>query len=101
MFDYCFPLDFKTQLRLKLKHCYQNSHPVNEYIHELDELHMMIGITNKREKVLNLWNGLNKNIQEALWLQELNPEVSRWSTVVRVAQQIEISKNLQGSRQDN
>lgn len=86
MFDYCFPLDFKLQLRAKLKKCYQANRSVDEFVHELDELHAMIGISDNRERALNLWNGLNCSIQEVLWLQELNPEISSWNSIVRAAQ---------------
>lgn len=94
MFDYCFPLDFKQRLRAKLKRCYQGNRSVDEFMHELEELHAMIGVASKRERILNLWNGFNKSIQEVLWLQGLNPEISSWNKIVSAAQRIEISRNV-------
>jgi hypothetical protein len=59
LFDFCFPIDFKSQLCKKLDHCYQNDRSVDDYIYELEELHMMLSVTSTRQHVLNLWKGLH------------------------------------------
>jgi hypothetical protein len=92
LFDFCFPIDFKSQLRRKLDDCYQNNLSVDDYVYQLEELHMMLGIRNNRQRVLNLWKGFHPDIIEALWMQKLNPDISSWKKVVRVAHRLEVSK---------
>jgi len=43
LFNYCFPVDYRMQLRKSLACCHQNDKSVAEYIHELQELFNMIG----------------------------------------------------------
>ncbi|KAF8221318.1 hypothetical protein L208DRAFT_1168801, partial [Tricholoma matsutake] len=71
---------------------YQNDRSVDDYIYELEELHMMLGVTSKRQRVLNLWKGFHADTTEALWVQKLNPDISSWKKIVRVAQRLEVSK---------
>ncbi|RDB15248.1 hypothetical protein Hypma_004761 [Hypsizygus marmoreus] len=91
LFDYCFPVDFRSQQRKKLLRCYQNDRNVKEYVSELTELFTTIGFISKREKVNKLWYGLRPVLQKALWKERLNPETSKWSTVVRAAEINEIA----------
>jgi hypothetical protein len=92
LFDFCFPIDFKSQLCKKLDCCYQNDRSINDYIFELEELHMILGVTSKRQRVLNLWKGFHPDITEALWVQKRNPDISSWKRIVRVALWLEVSK---------
>ncbi|KAG0693469.1 hypothetical protein DFH29DRAFT_964018, partial [Suillus ampliporus] len=43
LFNYCFPLDFRTKQRKKLYRCYQGDKRVRDYLSELNKLWMMIG----------------------------------------------------------
>ena len=38
LFNYCFPVDYRMQVRKSLAHCHQNDKSVAEYTHELIEL---------------------------------------------------------------
>lgn len=51
---------------------------------------MMLGVTSKRQRVLNLWKGFHADTTEALWVQKLNPDISSWKKIVRVAQRLEV-----------
>jgi hypothetical protein len=82
LFDFCFPIDFKSQLPRKLDRCYQNERSVDDYIYELKELHMMLSVTSSRQCVLNLWKGFHSDTTEALWVLKLNPDVSSWKKIV-------------------
>jgi hypothetical protein len=53
---------------------------------------MMLGITSKRQCVLNLWNGFHPEIIKALWMAKLNPDILSWKKVVSVAHHFEIAK---------
>jgi len=76
LFYYCFPSDYRSELREKLRKCFQNNKNVSEYAFELKELFNMIGVMDEREKTVKFWNGVRAPIQRQLWLFGLNPEVS-------------------------
>ncbi|KAG6912939.1 hypothetical protein DXG01_010993, partial [Tephrocybe rancida] len=78
MFTYCFPVNYQTKQREKLRRSYQRDKSVTEYCYDLEELYNMIGTVSEREKVVKLWNGLRPSIQKALWRDGLNPEKSSW-----------------------
>ena len=94
LFNYCFPVDYRMQIRRDLARCYQNDKSVIEYTHELTELFNMIGDISERDQVLKFWNGVRPVIQKGLWRDNLNPEVSSWDSVVSQAEIIEISENV-------
>ena len=94
LFNYCFPVDFRMQLRKRLVRCHQNDKSVAEYTHELNELFNMIGEIPERDQVLKFWNGARPIIQKGLWRDNLNPETSSWARVVAQAEIIEISENV-------
>ena len=82
------------QIRRNLNRCHQNDKTVTEYVHELTELFNMIGDVSERDQVLKFWNGSRAVIQKGLWRDNLNPEVSSWSSVVAQVEIIEISENV-------
>ena len=94
LFDYCFPVDYRMQLRKTLARCHQNDRTVAEYTHELQELFNMIGNVSPPDQVLKFWNGARPAIQKELWKHGLNPELSSWRKVVTQAEIIEISENV-------
>jgi hypothetical protein len=98
LFNYCFPVDFRMQMRKTLARCYQNELTVSEYTHQLHELFNMIGDIPDRDKVLKFWNGTRPVIQKGLWRDNLNPEISTWDQVVSQAEIIEISENVADRR---
>ena len=94
LFNYCFPVDYRTQLRRNLNKSHQNDKSIAEYTHELHELFIMIGDVSERDRVLKFWNGVRPVIQKGLWRDNLNPETSSWDRVVAQAEIIEISENV-------
>ena len=98
LFNFCFPIDYRMQIRRNLNHCHQNNKTVTEYVHELTELFNMIGDNSERDQVLKFWNGSRAIIQKGLWRDNLNPEVSSWSSVIAQAEIIEISENVADRR---
>ena len=81
LFNYCFPVNYRMEQRLKLKRCFQNDKKVSAYVRELEELYNMIGAVDEREKVIKLWYGLRGALQKGLWTALLNPETSTWEEV--------------------
>ncbi|KAF9232030.1 hypothetical protein BU15DRAFT_17924, partial [Melanogaster broomeanus] len=76
---------------------YQNGRTVRDFFSELTEIWNMIGDVHHRDRVMNLWTGLRKEIQELLWQRELSPEVSSLTEVRDAAERIEISHGVYGS----
>jgi hypothetical protein len=99
LFNFCFPLNYRMQMRRKLDRAYQNEKSVSEYAHELEELFNMIGSIDEREQVVKFWKGCKPVIQKALWRDGLNPEISSWDEVIRKAEIIEISENVMEPRE--
>lgn len=94
MFNYCFPINFRTKQREKLKRCFQNDKTVRDYIYELNELWNMIGDVDEHDRVTRLWTGLSAEIQRELWKKELNPEISTFKEVQAAAEIIEIAHSV-------
>ena len=74
LFNFCFPIDYRMQIRRNLNRCHQNEKTVTEYVHELTELFNMIGDVSEQEQVLKFWNGSRAVIQKGLWKDNLNPK---------------------------
>ncbi|KIJ60873.1 hypothetical protein HYDPIDRAFT_46246, partial [Hydnomerulius pinastri MD-312] len=91
MFNYCFPINYRTKQRHKLTNCFQRNRSVRDYLSELNELWNLIGDVSERDKVMKLWEGLNKYLQAELWKSHLNPETSRLAIVIEEAEIIEIA----------
>jgi hypothetical protein len=98
LFDFCFPVDYRSQLRLKLKKCRQGPRRVREFVFELKELSGMIGGINKRYLVNRLWYGCDKNIRAQLYLKDLHPELSSCK-VTRTQCRFPNPESYQGERQ--
>ncbi|KAG2335788.1 hypothetical protein BDR05DRAFT_897749, partial [Suillus weaverae] len=94
MFNYCFPINFRSKQCEKLKRCFQNDKPVQDYVYELNKLWNMIGDVDKRDQVTRLWTGLSAEIQKELWKKELNPEVSTFKEVQAAADIIKITHSV-------
>lgn len=94
LYNFCFPINYRMQMRRKLDKFYQNDKTVSEYTHELEELFNTIGSVGAREQVIKFWKSSRPSIQQALWQDGLNPDISSWDEVVCKAEIIEISENV-------
>ena len=101
LFNHCFPVDFRSQLRLKLKRCHQGDRKIREFIFELEELSTMIGGVDKRELVNRLWFGCNKAIRAQLYLMNLHPEVSSFKRVKKAVEIVEMALSVEGNHSSN
>ena len=99
LFNSCFPIDFRTKQREKLKRAYQNKRSVRDYISELNELWNIIGGVSEHDQVTKLWLGFNNYIQTELWKDKLNPEKSTLKQVIATAEVIEIAHSV-GARKE-
>ena len=98
LFNFCFPVDYRMQLRKTLARCHQNDKSVAEYAYELLDLFNMIGNVSEQDQVLKFWNSSRPSIQRELWKNKLNPELSSWEDVVTQAEIIEIAENVADRR---
>ena len=63
LFNYCFPVDYRQRMRLKLEDFYQkHNQPVSDFVFELQELFSMVGVMPTKMKVIKLWYSLNTRI---------------------------------------
>ena len=95
LFNYCFPLDYRQQMRLKLESSYQQSNQsVAEYVFELQEMFSMVGTMPIEMKVIKLWHSLKAKIQRAMWRDGLHPDTSTWDEVIAKAEMIELADKV-------
>ncbi|KAL6309479.1 hypothetical protein BKA93DRAFT_697867, partial [Sparassis latifolia] len=71
LFNYCFPVDFRVQMREQLRRSRQGDRRVRDFIHDLENMFMIVGTSSPQERVDKLWFGLNTHIQKGLWTQML------------------------------
>ena len=58
---------------------------------EIQEMFNLIGNITEQDKVIKLWDGLRDDIQENLWRNNYNPEISSWDEVVDQVEMLEIA----------
>ena len=99
LFNFCFPIDYRQQMRLKMEGMTQgHNQSVSEYIHEIQEVFNMVGALTPESKVIKLWYSLRPNIQRALWRDGLHPDTSNWDEIVTKAEVIEIASKVSDPR---
>jgi hypothetical protein len=92
LFDYCFPPNYRMNLRDRLENTVQSGdHSVTQYAHNIQELFNMLGNVASEDQVIKLWKGLRPEIQEGLWRDKLNPDHSTWDEVLEQAIRIEMA----------
>ena len=95
LFNYCFPIDYQQQMRMKMENIYQgHNQSVSEYIHELQEVFNMVEALTPESKVIKLWNSLWPGIQHTMWKDGLHPDSSTWDEIVAKAEVIEIANKV-------
>ncbi|KAG6906327.1 hypothetical protein DXG01_014484, partial [Tephrocybe rancida] len=92
LFNDCFPINYRNKQCRKLNNLHQGKCTVKDYVAELLELFTIVGSTNKKERVVKLFNGFRAHIQKELYHLGLNPEMSTWNKVVRKAEFIEMAE---------
>ena len=92
MFNYCFPIDYRQQMRFKMEEMTQSpNQSVSEYVHDLQEIFSMVGALTAESKVIKLWYSLRASIQRTMWKDGLHPDTSTWDEIVAKAEVIEIA----------
>jgi hypothetical protein len=104
LFNHCFPADFRMQQRSKLNNFKQKELSVKEYVSQLYELFIIMGldIENANDECTmadKLWQGLRTEIQEQLWLSNLNPDLSSFENIRMTAERIEMAQSVVMTKQ--
>ena len=100
LFNYCFPVDYRQKMRMKLEDFHQKQGQlVSEFVFELQELFSLVGPMPAEMKVVKLWYSLTTRIQKALWRDGLHPDSSTWDEVVAKAEVIEIADSVTNRRE--
>ncbi|KAJ7206189.1 hypothetical protein B0H12DRAFT_1243344 [Mycena haematopus] len=94
LFEFCFPVDFRSKQRKRLACCIQNKKTVAALVAEFSQIYNTIGLAEGQEKVVKLWNSLCADIRQEMYRKDLDPEISTWDEVVRAAERGEIVRNL-------
>ncbi|KAF7371768.1 CCHC-type domain-containing protein [Mycena venus] len=101
LFEFIFPQDFRIQQRKKLNRCFQNEKSVNEHIAEFNGIYSTIGLLNDQERVIKIWNSFRAEIQQEMYRDNLEPEVSTWAEVVKGAERAERICKLDPKKKTN
>lgn len=94
LFNDCFPINYQNKQRSELQHLQQSKMSVWDYVGELQELFTIVGYTNKKEKIVKLFNGFQPSIQQELYWAGFNPEISKWKKVVAKAKFIKMAESI-------
>jgi hypothetical protein len=94
LFEFCFPVDFRSKQRKRLTRCTQNKKSVTAHVAEFSQIYNTIGLIEGQEKVVKLWNSLRADIRQEMYRKDLDPEISTWDEVVRAAERAVLVRNL-------
>lgn len=89
MFDYCFPTDFKDQLRARLEGTVQGKKRVRDFVREVELLAARFPDVNERSRTQIIWKGFTQSIRLRLIEWGVSPEYSPLEKIVRKAVDIE------------
>jgi hypothetical protein len=67
LFEYCFPVDFRSRQRDKLNRCFQNQKSISEHTAEWLQIYNMIGLEDNQEKVAKFRRSLNADISQKMF----------------------------------
>ncbi|TFK17821.1 hypothetical protein FA15DRAFT_550508, partial [Coprinopsis marcescibilis] len=74
LYNWVFPPDYRQRQRDAWEKLYQGHKSVKEYAAEIRDLQDTIGIDSQREIIQKFWCGLDENIQDRLWMKDLDPD---------------------------
>ncbi|EIW64856.1 uncharacterized protein TRAVEDRAFT_108852, partial [Trametes versicolor FP-101664 SS1] len=97
IFNYCFPVDFRQRMREKLELAEQGGRTVREFVHELQELFLLLGRMSEETKVEKLWYGLRPALQADLFRARLTPASASWASVQTEAEIAELAQAAMAS----
>ena len=83
LFDYCFPTDYKAQLRLRLKRAVQGKNKVRDFVREIQHLAARFPDVSDFQLAQIFWRGAHGYIRVYLIEKGLHPERSLLDKMVK------------------
>jgi hypothetical protein len=94
LFDYCFPPDYKLELRKRLMNAYQGKRMFRDFARDVEALAKRFPDVPKRQLVQIIWDGAQQFIR-LKWIESgYSPESTRWKKLVQKAGRYEAAETL-------
>ncbi|KZT26147.1 hypothetical protein NEOLEDRAFT_1113526, partial [Neolentinus lepideus HHB14362 ss-1] len=77
LFNYCFPVNFRTIQRERYLAYRQDGHSIRDYKRHLEELADSVGNISKRDFVIRFWQGADKYLRVQWAKDGYDPEKSK------------------------
>lgn len=94
LFDYCFPPDYKLELRKRLMTAYQGRKPVRDFARDIEALTKRFPDIPKRQRIQILWDGVQQYIRLEWVKAGYSPESTTWTKLVTRAARYEAAEQL-------
>ncbi|KEP45450.1 hypothetical protein V565_272390 [Rhizoctonia solani 123E] len=97
LYEYCFPPDFKDEMRRKYNQKRQGESSVQDYFAELARLRMRLREIDDRQHVLRAWDGAAQYIKVGWALKGISAETANIETLREIALDIERAHKIKRS----
>ncbi|KAK1234115.1 hypothetical protein PQX77_002683 [Marasmius sp. AFHP31] len=92
IFNFCFPIDYRSQQRNKLNNCRQGNRSVIEYAYKYEMLNNLIGTASECKMVIKFWDSLNVKIRRELHHEKKNKEIHTYEEILETAELIKMAE---------
>ncbi|KAJ3479152.1 hypothetical protein NLI96_g9270 [Meripilus lineatus] len=94
LFNYCFPTDFKEELRDKLESATQGESKIQDFVRELETLAERFEDVTDMQIVKIFWKGMHQYLRLYLIQKGFNPETTKLSKLVKHASRRERAQEV-------
>ncbi|RDX52771.1 hypothetical protein OH76DRAFT_1344464, partial [Lentinus brumalis] len=85
LFDYCFPSDYKAELRYQLEHAEQENSRVRDFVRKIQHLAVRFPDVTDVQLVHIFWHGVHQHIRLHLIEKGFDPETTKLDRLVKHA----------------
>ncbi|KAJ7286317.1 hypothetical protein C8J57DRAFT_1461461 [Mycena rebaudengoi] len=101
LFNYCFPVDFRSIQRKKFQRYEQRKHTIKEYRTEMEVLSTSIGDINMRGLIVRFWDGANYEMRLRWAGDGFDPETSTLDDLENAAINYEHAIKVENTQKPN
>ncbi|KAJ3782126.1 hypothetical protein GGU10DRAFT_378874, partial [Lentinula aff. detonsa] len=94
LYDFVFPIDFRTEQRRKLVNLQQRNRRVRDHVGIFNDLCNTAGTLDERHKVIFLWDSFDSLITKGLLRMGHTPEMSTLESITEDAEKVELIENV-------
>ncbi|KAJ3772529.1 hypothetical protein FB446DRAFT_845511 [Lentinula raphanica] len=94
LYDFAFPIDFRTEQRRKLVNLQQKNRRVHDHVGIFNDLCNTAGTLDERHKVIFLWDSLDSTITKGLLRMGHTPETSVLEDLINDAEKVELIEGV-------